>query len=143
MFIEEAEREYGKKNIKVYHSTFTPMYFAITEWKEKCHMKLVCLLPEEKVSNYYYYFLNWSAIYLEIFHSLPYCRTINFIQLNRIVMLRSSNSLQHCFFIFIQQNLLRWTFSLTCSLEFRKYVGTKKEKNLEKVSMSNQQCFTI
>lgn len=46
---EEAEREYGKKNIKVYHSTFTPMYFAITEWKEKCHMKLVCLLPEEKV----------------------------------------------------------------------------------------------
>lgn len=46
---EEAEREYGKKNIKVYRSTFTPMYFAITEWKEKCHMKLVCLLPEEKV----------------------------------------------------------------------------------------------
>lgn len=45
----EAESKYGRENIKIYHSAFTPMYFAITERKEKCHMKLVCLLPEEKV----------------------------------------------------------------------------------------------
>ncbi|GAB1600693.1 glutathione reductase, mitochondrial-like isoform X1 [Argonauta hians] len=45
----EAEKLHGKSKIKVYQTTFTPMYYAITTHKEKCMMKLVCLLPEEKV----------------------------------------------------------------------------------------------
>ncbi|KAL4220178.1 hypothetical protein ACF0H5_020586 [Mactra antiquata] len=47
---EEAEKEYGAENIKVYKSVFTPMYYAMTEHKVKCSMKLICLKPEnEKV----------------------------------------------------------------------------------------------
>ncbi|CAG2187283.1 GSR [Mytilus edulis] len=45
----EAEEKYGKEKIKAYKSEFTPMYFAVTTRKEKCHMKLICLLPDEKV----------------------------------------------------------------------------------------------
>ncbi|KAK7483158.1 hypothetical protein BaRGS_00025562 [Batillaria attramentaria] len=46
---EEAEKLHGKDKIKIYQTTFTPMYYAVTEIKHKCSMKLVCLLPEEKV----------------------------------------------------------------------------------------------
>lgn len=46
---EEAEKQFGKDSIRIYTSTFTPMYYAVTEAKYKCSMKLVCLLPEEKV----------------------------------------------------------------------------------------------
>ena len=46
---EEAEMQFGKDQVKVYQSTFTPMYYAITETKYKCSMKLVCQLPTEKV----------------------------------------------------------------------------------------------
>ncbi|XP_050418903.1 glutathione reductase, mitochondrial [Patella vulgata] len=45
----EAEKKYGKDKLKVYTSNFTPMYFAVTQHKEKCLMKLICVLPEEKV----------------------------------------------------------------------------------------------
>uniref|UniRef100_A0A2L2YJ85 Glutathione reductase n=1 Tax=Parasteatoda tepidariorum TaxID=114398 RepID=A0A2L2YJ85_PARTP len=45
----EAIKEFGKENTKIYTSVFTPMYFAITEEKTKCHMKLICLGKEEKV----------------------------------------------------------------------------------------------
>ncbi|WAR28770.1 GSHR-like protein [Mya arenaria] len=45
----EAEKEYGADKIKVYRSTFTPMYYAMTETKVMCSMKLICLLPDEKV----------------------------------------------------------------------------------------------
>lgn len=46
---EEAEQQYGKEKIKVYSTTFVPLYYALTETKVKCSMKLVCLLPEERV----------------------------------------------------------------------------------------------
>eukprot|EP00126_Sphaerothecum_destruens_P007289 Sdes_comp19785_c0_seq1m11856 len=46
---EEAVGKYGKENIKIYKSNFTPMYHAVTERKTKTMMKLVCLLPTEKV----------------------------------------------------------------------------------------------
>lgn len=46
---EEALAEYGKENIKVYRSRFTPMYFALNEYRQKCEMKLVCLGEEEKI----------------------------------------------------------------------------------------------
>jgi len=46
---EEACKEHGKEKIKCYTSVFTPMYFSVLEHKQKCHMKLVCAGPEEKV----------------------------------------------------------------------------------------------
>ena len=48
-FLGEAEAKYGKDKIKMYTSDFTPMYFSVTTRKEKCQMKLICALPEEKV----------------------------------------------------------------------------------------------
>lgn len=45
----EAEAKYGKDKIKMYTADFTPMYFSVTTRKEKCQMKLICALPEEKV----------------------------------------------------------------------------------------------
>eukprot|EP01099_Mayorella_cantabrigiensis_P001573 TRINITY_DN1705_c0_g1_i1.p1 TRINITY_DN1705_c0_g1~~TRINITY_DN1705_c0_g1_i1.p1 ORF type:complete len:474 (-),score=117.87 TRINITY_DN1705_c0_g1_i1:52-1440(-) len=45
----EAIEKYGKENIKVYTTSFSPMYHAVTKRKTKTYMKLVCLLPNEKV----------------------------------------------------------------------------------------------
>ena len=49
VFVDEAIKEYGKDKLKIYMSSFTPMYHAVTKRKTKCHMKLICVLPEEKV----------------------------------------------------------------------------------------------
>lgn len=49
---EEARTKYGPENIKIYTSNFTPMYYAVTSRKEKCMMKLICALPDEKVCHY-------------------------------------------------------------------------------------------
>lgn len=46
---EEAIEKYGKETIKIYHSTFTPMYFALDDYRQKCDMKLVCVGEEEKI----------------------------------------------------------------------------------------------
>lgn len=46
---KDAREKYVNKPIKIYQSTFTPMQYAITETKEKCHMKLVCVGEEEKI----------------------------------------------------------------------------------------------
>lgn len=46
---EQALSEYGKEEIKVYRSRFTPMYFALNDYRQKCEMKLVCLGKEEKI----------------------------------------------------------------------------------------------
>lgn len=45
----EAREKFGDENVKVYKSTFTNMYHAMTERKTKTRMKLVCSGPEEKV----------------------------------------------------------------------------------------------
>ena len=45
----DAVESYGKDNIKCYNSTFTSMYSAVTQHRQKCMMKLVCLGDEEKV----------------------------------------------------------------------------------------------
>ena len=50
----EAEKEYGKDKLKIYRAKFTPLYHALTSRKTLCHMKLICVLPEEKV----YYILH-------------------------------------------------------------------------------------
>jgi len=46
---QEAIDKYGKENIRVYTTSFSPMYHAVTKRKTKTFMKLVCLLPNEKV----------------------------------------------------------------------------------------------
>uniref|UniRef100_A0A8C6BBE0 Glutathione reductase, mitochondrial n=1 Tax=Monodon monoceros TaxID=40151 RepID=A0A8C6BBE0_MONMO len=46
---DEAIYKYGKENVKVYSTTFTPMYHAVTKRKTKCVMKMVCANKEEKV----------------------------------------------------------------------------------------------
>lgn len=45
----QAIEQYGQDAIKCYTSTFTPMYSAVTQHRQKCTMKLVCLGEEEKV----------------------------------------------------------------------------------------------
>ncbi|MGY4675597.1 glutathione-disulfide reductase [Ursidibacter arcticus] len=45
----QAIEQYGAENIKVYKSSFTPMYSAITQHRQPCRMKLVCAGKEEKV----------------------------------------------------------------------------------------------
>jgi len=51
LFLAEARKEYGVDKIKVYQAKFRPMYHAMTKRQTKCVMKLVCLLPNEKVNN--------------------------------------------------------------------------------------------
>ncbi len=46
---EDALERHGKDQIKIYHSRFTPMYFALSDYRQKCNMKLVCLGKEEKI----------------------------------------------------------------------------------------------
>ncbi|XP_072191371.1 glutathione reductase, mitochondrial [Excalfactoria chinensis] len=46
---DEAIAAYGKDNVKIYSTSFTPMYHAVTQRKVKCVMKLVCAGKEEKV----------------------------------------------------------------------------------------------
>ncbi|UNU72741.1 glutathione-disulfide reductase [Moraxella nasovis] len=46
---EQAIKQYGKQDVKIYSSTFTPMYSGITSHRKKCHMKLVCVGDDEKV----------------------------------------------------------------------------------------------
>ncbi|XP_039189450.1 glutathione reductase, mitochondrial isoform X2 [Crotalus tigris] len=45
----EAVNTYGKENVKIYITSFVPMYHAVTERKTKCVMKLVCATKQEKV----------------------------------------------------------------------------------------------
>lgn len=44
-----ALEEYGKDQVKIYRSSFTPMYFALGEYRQKCDMKLICVGKEEKI----------------------------------------------------------------------------------------------
>jgi glutathione reductase (NADPH) len=45
----EAVKKYGREQLKIYTSSFVPLYHAMTQRKVKTHMKMICLLPEEKV----------------------------------------------------------------------------------------------
>ena len=46
---DEAIAKYGKDKIKVYRSQFNQIFYAITEHKTPTLLKMVCLLPEEKI----------------------------------------------------------------------------------------------
>ena len=52
--VAEAEAKYGKDKLKIYSSTSVSLYHAMTERKTKTVMKLICLLPEEKVRQIWY-----------------------------------------------------------------------------------------
>ncbi|NXY49779.1 GSHR protein, partial [Ceuthmochares aereus] len=45
----EAVATHGRENVKIYSTSFTPLYYAVTQRKVKCVMKLVCAGKEEKV----------------------------------------------------------------------------------------------
>ena len=45
----QAIEQYGEENVKVYKSSFTAMYTAVTTHRQPCRMKLVCVGPEEKI----------------------------------------------------------------------------------------------
>ncbi|CAM3986012.1 Glutathione reductase [Vibrio aerogenes CECT 7868] len=45
----EAIAQYGEDNVKVYTSSFTAMYTAVTAHRQPCRMKLVCAGADEKV----------------------------------------------------------------------------------------------
>ena len=45
----QAIEKYGEKNVKVYQSSFTSMYTAVTQHRQPCRMKLVCVGQEEKI----------------------------------------------------------------------------------------------
>lgn len=45
---EQAKAEFGD-TVKVYQSSFTPMYSAITQHREPCKMKLICVGENEKI----------------------------------------------------------------------------------------------
>ena len=45
----QAIEQYGDENVKVYKSSFTAMYTAVTDHRQPCRMKLVCVGKEEKI----------------------------------------------------------------------------------------------
>ncbi|WP_249962416.1 glutathione-disulfide reductase [Histophilus somni] len=45
----KAIEQYGAEPVKVYTSSFTPMYSAVTSHRQPCRMKLVCVGKEEKI----------------------------------------------------------------------------------------------
>ncbi|MGV2851438.1 FAD-dependent oxidoreductase, partial [Serratia odorifera] len=45
----EAKEKYGEDQVKVYRSAFTAMYSAVTQHRQPCRMKLVCVGAEEKI----------------------------------------------------------------------------------------------
>ncbi|MGL6170767.1 MAG: glutathione-disulfide reductase [Vibrio sp.] len=45
----QAIAQYGAQNVKVYQSSFTAMYTAVTAHRQPCKMKLVCAGPEQTV----------------------------------------------------------------------------------------------
>ncbi|UCB32651.1 glutathione-disulfide reductase [Duffyella gerundensis] len=45
----QAREQYGDDDVKVYKSAFTAMYTAVTQHRQPCRMKLVCVGKEEKI----------------------------------------------------------------------------------------------
>lgn len=45
----QAREHFGDETVKVYNSSFTSMYTAVTQHRQTCRMKLVCVGPDEKI----------------------------------------------------------------------------------------------
>ena len=69
--LAQAVEKYGTDKIKIYQSKFVNMYYAVSDTKPKTGMKLVCLLPEEKVGNLIFSFHSYTTtnIFLKIKYS--------------------------------------------------------------------------
>lgn len=48
-FAEQAAEKYGRDKLKIYTADFVNLYYSMTTNKPKTYMKMVCLLPDEKV----------------------------------------------------------------------------------------------
>lgn len=46
---QDAIKQFGEDNVKVYKSSFTPMFSAVTSHREPCLMKLICTGDNEKI----------------------------------------------------------------------------------------------
>ncbi|BCA87025.1 glutathione-disulfide reductase [Enterococcus saigonensis] len=46
---EQTYEKYQGEKVKVYRSRFTPMYFALNDYRQKCEMKLICVGEEERI----------------------------------------------------------------------------------------------
>ncbi|MCT8891696.1 glutathione-disulfide reductase [Klebsiella quasipneumoniae] len=46
---QQAIEKYGEKDVKVYSSSFTAMYTAVTDHRQPVKMKLVCVGPQERI----------------------------------------------------------------------------------------------
>lgn len=46
---KQAKEQHGEENVKVYKSAFTAMYTAVTQHRQPCRMKLVCVGKDEKI----------------------------------------------------------------------------------------------
>ncbi|WP_333663361.1 glutathione-disulfide reductase [Acinetobacter sp.] len=46
---KEAIEQYGQQSVKVYHSSFTAMFSAVTQHRQPTQMKLVCVGDDEKI----------------------------------------------------------------------------------------------
>ncbi|WP_434526738.1 glutathione-disulfide reductase [Photorhabdus asymbiotica] len=45
----QAKEQFGEDQVRTYQSSFTAMYTAVTQHRQPCRMKLVCVGPEEKI----------------------------------------------------------------------------------------------
>lgn len=45
----QARQQHGDENVRVYQTSFTAMYSAVTQHRQPARMKLVCVGPEERV----------------------------------------------------------------------------------------------
>ncbi|MBK4715259.1 MULTISPECIES: glutathione-disulfide reductase [Tenebrionibacter/Tenebrionicola group] len=45
----QAREQYGDEAVKVYQSAFTAMYTAVTQHRQPCRMKLICVGEEQKI----------------------------------------------------------------------------------------------
>ncbi len=46
---DQAIKQYGAQQVKIYRSSFNPMYYALSEHKVKTLMKLICIGSDEKI----------------------------------------------------------------------------------------------
>lgn len=46
---QQAKEQYRNDKIKVYTSTFTSMYTAVTQYRQSCKMKLICIGENERI----------------------------------------------------------------------------------------------
>ena len=45
----QAREQHGDDNVRIYTSSFVPLYWGILDHKQRAHMKLVCVGEEERV----------------------------------------------------------------------------------------------